>query len=289
MIRPLKLCLLLLLVVAGLLGAGCNGARDTAVDLLGKHDRTGFLLKEITRGARTRRYVIFVPLTYSFTSPAKTPVIVFLHAASQGGNLGKDQLRVGLGPVVADLESSFNFFVLFPQSQNGYWDPTSESGMDVLFELEDLAKTYPGADMERVTLTGIGSGGAGTWAMGAKYKNRFAALVPMASTGSNQNDARTLSDIPIRAYHNSGDLLAATFWDTVMVERIRSFGGKAEMFLNDGFSSNCWEYAYGQTDLFQWIAQQRRPRPYGMTPTPTPVPAGSSLRANSAAYVSVIP
>ena len=287
MVPSVKLFLLPVLAFAGAALTGCNHSREIAVDLLGKHDRTGFMIKEITRGARTRRYALFVPLTYSFTNPVKTPVIIFLHGVNEAGNLGKDQLRVGLGPIVGDLESTFNFFVIFPQSDNGYWYPDSNSAMDVLFELDAVAKMYPGADMERVSLTGIGSGGSGTWMLGAKYKNRFAALAPMASTTNDPGEARNLADMPIRAYHNSGDLIAATYWDTVMVERIRSFGGKAEMFVTEGYGSNCWDYAYGQSDLFQWLAQQRRPRPYGMVPTP--VPAGPSLRANSAAYVSAVP
>jgi hypothetical protein len=43
-----------------------------------------------------------------------------------------------------------------------------------------------------------------------------------------------------------------------MVERIKSLGGKAEMFKTDGPGHDCWEIAYGQTDLFQWLQQQRR-------------------------------
>jgi predicted peptidase len=286
MIRLFKRCLMLAFALASLALAGCNGARNTAVDLIGKHDRTGFMIKELTRGARIRRYGLFVPLAYSSTASVKTPVIVFLHGANEWGSLGKDPLRVGLGPIVADLETTFNFIVIFPQSDTGYWDPDGENAMDVMAELDAVTKMYPGADLDRVSLTGIGSGGYGTWVIGAKYKNRFAALVPMASTASEAGVASSLVNMPIRAYHNNGDLIARTFNDTLMVDRIRSLGGKAQMFKTDGLGTNCWEEAYGETDLFQWLAQQRRPGGYGAAPVRAPALAGPSLRANSAAYVS---
>jgi predicted peptidase len=289
MIRLFKRSLLLAFALASLALAGCNGARSTAVDLLGKHERTGFMMKELTRGARTRKYVVFVPLDYNFTNPAKTPVIIFLHGANEGGNLSKAQIRVGLGPIVADLESSFHFIVIFPQSDTGYWDPDGQNTMDVMAELDAVAKMYPGADLDRVSLTGIGSGGYGTWVIGAKYRNRFAALVPMASTASDSGAASSLVNMPIRAYHNSGDMIARPFNDTIMVDRIRALGGKAEMFKTEGFSTNCWEEAYGETDLFQWLAQQSRNRGFSAAPTRGPASSGPSLRANSAAYVSAAP
>jgi predicted peptidase len=289
MIRLFKCCWLLAFAVASLALAGCNGARDTAVDLLGAHERTGFMMKELVRGARVRKYVVFVPLAYNFTNPAKTPVIIFLHGANEGGSRAQAQIRVGLGPIVADLESSFHFIVIFPQSDTGYWDPDGQNTMDVMAELDAVAKMYPGADLDRVCLTGIGSGGYGTWAIGAKYRNRFAALVPMASTANEPDAVSSLVNTPIRAYHNSGDMIAPTFNDTVMVEKIRSLGGKAEMFKTEGFSTNCWEEAYGETDLFQWLAQQSRSRGFSAAPMRAPAPAGPSFRAISAADVGAGP
>jgi predicted peptidase len=288
MIRLVKCCVLLAFALASLALGGC-WARSAAVDLLGARERTGFLMKEITRGARTRKYVVFVPLAYNFANPAKTPVIIFLHGASEGGSQSKAQLRVGLGPIVADLQETFNFIVIFPQSDNGYWDPEGQNAMDVMAELDAVAKMYPGADLDRVSLTGIGSGGYGTWAIGGKYRNRFAALVPMASTANEPSVASGLVNVSIRAYHNDGDMVAPSYNDKVMVEKIRSLGGKAEMFMTQGFSTNCWEEAYGETDLFQWLAQQSRNRGYGLASTPAPAAVGPTLRANSAAYVSAAP
>ena len=66
--------------------------------------------------------------------------------------------------------------------------------------------------------------------------------------------------------------------DDVMVSKVNSLGGHAEMFKTDGPGHDCWEIAYGETDLFPWLQQQRRHstastpasgRPSSMAPAPT--------------------
>jgi len=286
--RLLKACAVMAFMVGGLALGGCNGARDTALDMVGKNGDKGFMIKQLVRGDRTRNYGLFVPLNYN--SANKYPVIIFLHGVGEGGNDAHANLRVGMAPFVADQAATFNFVVIFPQSDNGQWGPDSENATDAMAELDAVGKMYPGADMTRVSLTGLSTGGYGTWAIGSKYKNRFAALVPMGSSDSCFSQAPNLVDMPIRCYHNNGDIFAAMWNDEVMVEKIRSLGGKAEMFKTDGPGHDCWEIAYGQTDLFQWLQQQRRPMaaaarsaaPVSMAASPAP----AAIHANVAAAVS---
>jgi len=292
--RLFKLGLAAACVLAGLAISGCNGARDTALDMLYKNGDKGFMIKEITRGTRTRKYGLFVPLSYSATSTTKVPCIVFLHGLGEGGNDSHANLRVGMAPFVADQASTFNFIVIFPQSDNGHWDPDGENATDAIAELDAVAKMYPNLDLDRVSLTGLSTGGYGTWAIGAKYKDRFAALVPMGSSGSDFDDVPNLVNMPIRSYHNNGDPFAAQWNDTVMVEKIQANGGHAEMFKTDGPGHDCWEIAYGQTDLFVWLAQQRRrptasPKSAAAPTSNVPVAAAgasATIRTNVAASVN---
>jgi predicted peptidase len=300
MTRLVKYSLALAFSVASLALSACNGARDTALDLVGKNGDKGFSYHEITRGSRTRKYATFVP--HSYNNNNKYPVIIFLHGVGEGGSSCRANLQVGLAPFVADLASRFNFIVIFPQSDSGHWDPDGENANDVIAELEAVAKMYPAADMNRVSLTGLSTGGYGTWAIGAKYANRFAALVPMGSSASCTDQASKLVNMPIRSYHNNGDWAAAMWNDEMMVDKINSLGGRAELFKTNGPGHNCWEIAYGETDLFQWLAQQQRPagaRAAAPAPTPVAAPAAapapspsyssSPVRANSASSISNTP
>jgi predicted peptidase len=262
--RLLKLSLATAVLLAGFsILPACNGARDTALTMVGQNGEKGFMVKTLIRGNRTRKYGLFIPLSYNRSSTAKYPTIIFLHGVGEGGSDARANMRVGMAPYVADMASSFPFIVIFPQSDNGQWGPDTENATDVIAELDEVAKQYP-VDLDRVSLTGLSTGGYGTWAIGAKYRDRFAALVPMGSSANAFGEAPNLVRMPIRSYHNNGDPFAAMWNDEVMCDKINTLGGHAEMNKTNGPGHDCWEIAYGETDLFSWLQQQRR-RPQGVT------------------------
>jgi len=253
----------------------CNGARDDAVNLLGKNPNRGFMHKTLVRGDRNRNYGLFIPNIQS----ARYPVIIFLHGVGEGGSDATKNLRVGLGPFVADRQSDFPFICIFPQSESGGWDENSEAATDVIAILDDVSKNYP-VDPDRVILTGLSTGGYGTYAIGAKYKDRFAALVPMGSNASASKWAQDLVDMPIHAYCNGGDMFGGFGGnDRGMVERIKSLGGKLQEFTqtNDP-GHDCWDRVYSEGDLFAWLLQQRR---HSSRPAAAPMPAAVQPRATA--------
>jgi predicted esterase len=245
-------------VIAGFSAlTGCNGARDTALNAVNNGPK-GFMHKQLVRGNRTRTYGLFVPSSYNAST--KYPVIIFLHGMGEGGNDAKSNLRVGLAPFVADADRSggFPFICVFPQSESGGWDENSEAATDVIACIDDVAKNYS-IDQDRVSLTGLSTGGYGTWAIGAKYKERFAALVPMGSNSSAEKYADRLIDMPIWSFHNSGDPFAAAWNDSTMVAKLKSLGNKNATYTEyPAAGHNCWETAYGDGQIFSWLQSQRR-------------------------------
>ncbi len=235
---------------------GCGDGPETPLEDLGTGP-TRLMIKTLDRGTRHRQYALFVPLSYGKDKTTRFPVIIHLHPLADHGNDPRAIFPSGLGVWVENQIASFPFIVIFPQSEDGWWKPDSEDAADVIAELDAVAATYP-IDTDRVTLTGIGTGGRGTWAIGAKYPDRFAALVPMASTGSSLADAGKLIHVPVRAYHNGGDWLSPVANDEAMVQKINSLGGSAQFFKTDGPGVDCWEMAYGEGDLFDWLLRQRR-------------------------------
>ncbi len=245
------------LLVVGLTGlAACNGARDDALKSVGNGPQ-GFMIKELVRGDRVRKYGLFVPLAYN---PNQSyPVIIFLHGMGEGGNNAHANMRVGLAPFVHDRQDTFPFICIFPQSSSGGWDENSEAATDVIAELDAVSRDYH-VDADRVSLTGLSTGGYGTWAIGAKYKDRFAALVPMGTSAGDGKDAQTLVDMPIWAFHNSGDMFAGVWNDTSMVAKINSLGGHAKINTYGALGHDVWETVYAKGELFDWLLAQRRHR-----------------------------
>lgn len=255
---------------------GCNGARPDAANALSAANKTGFISKKLVRGNRTREYSVFVPTNYNANT--KYPVIIFLHGVGEGGSGAKKNLEVGLAPFVYDRMNNFPFICIFPQSESGGWNENSEAAADVIAALDDVSKSYS-VDQDRVSLTGLSTGGYGTYAIGAKYKDRFAALVPMASNASADKYAGELVNMPIHAFCNGGDMFGAFGGnDRGMIERIKNLGGKSAQFTqtNDG-GHNCWEGVYGSGELFGWLLQQRRRGATAVPAVTPPVRSSSSI------------
>jgi predicted peptidase len=242
--------------------SACVGgpATDQVRASITNNSLTGFKYAKLHRGNRVRKYAVFIPLRYD--PDTKYPVIIFLHGIGEGCAFGEGdgkQLTVGMAPAVLAHEDTFSFIAIFPQS-DGEWDPDSEYAKDVMTALDDVSKKYS-VDLDRVTLTGISTGGHGTYAIGAKYSRRFAALVPIASNHAEPDLVDQLLRIPIRAYcSESGDTFASVN-DRSMVSRISARGGQAEFIATPTNGHNCWDYVYGDSDVFRWIDQQSRQNP----------------------------
>jgi len=267
--------------------AGCNGANDHFLDKLDQGPtiggiKTGAMRTTLKRGDRERWYGVFVP--YNYDPNKKYPAIVFLHGLGEGGSDARANLRVGLAPFVADAADRFQFICIFPQSPSGGWSENSEEAKDIITALDDVSKKYS-VDQDRVCLTGLSTGGYGTYAIGAQYIDRFAALAPMGSNGD-YNDVARLKNIPIYAIANSGDILAH---DRGMIERIQAAGNhNAKYEEYDAGGHDCWERAYSEGTLFRWLLNQRRTRPAAAAPTAS-TPVASAQPVVAPAPVAVAP
>jgi len=257
----MKLCVMGIWAVLALGLAGCNGASEIARERLNRDGDHGFLTKTLRRGWWTRKYAVFVPKSYRPGTTQKYPVIIFLHGVGEGAGLGEGDLKnltVGLGPAVARKADTFDFIVIFPQSDGG-WNPDSDYTRDMFTALANTAREYP-IDPQRVYLTGLSTGGAGTWAIGAKYRDNFAALVPMGSNGSSPDGAEQLTQVAVRAYCSMfGDMFAG--WnDQSMVKRIKELNpsANAQFIATPTFGHDCWENVYGGDELYAWLKAQRR-------------------------------
>ena len=215
---------------------------------------TGFMVREVKNGSGAHKYSVFVPRDYS---PSKCyPTIVFLHGIGEAGSDGKKSTTVGIGPAIAKRKGEFPFIVLFPQTG---WDwTTKQAGQLVLDVIDDAAKAYS-VDRERVSLTGLSSGGKGTWVLGARYPQTFAALVPMGSYAAyDAVPPLVTAQMPIWALHNSGDFIVPVGGTRGMVKKLKEQGAAPRYTEYGAVGHNCWDKAYDEGELFEWLQQQRR-------------------------------
>ena len=200
----------------------------------------------------TKKVSVFLPFNYD--GKREFPTIVFLQGLGEGGSDGVKNTTVGLGPAIARRPSTFPFIAVFPQS-GGPWgtDGAQKMAIDVL----DAAQAKYKIDRSRVYLTGLSTGGFGTWAIGAKKPDRFAALVPCCAY-SGEAFAPKLTKMPVWAFHNNLDpfVLSGSTKDTV--KKINQLGGNAKMTIYGAIGHDCWGRAYDDPELWKWLAQQHK-------------------------------
>jgi acetyl esterase/lipase len=109
----------------------------------------------------------------------KWPVIVFLHGIGEvGGNLRK-VTEHSLPRVVESPNWNWPFIVLSPVLPTPSWHPRAQLVSDIL----DYAVSELGGDPNRLYLTGVSHGGAGTLAIGIELADKIAALWPVCPGG----------------------------------------------------------------------------------------------------------
>lgn len=247
---PVRLFGSILLVLAALV-TGCASSGHVSETNARAKNGTGFQFRKL-EGHNGRQFAVFVPLNYS--PDKKWPAIVFLHGRFEGGSDGRACTTVGIGPECGKRANDFPFIVVFPQT-NGSWDSSEEDNIAIT-ALEQAKREYS-IDPDRVILTGLSTGGYGTWRIGAKFRDRFAALVPCCGY-SYYDGVPSLATIPVWAWHYSMDWAVGSGASKEMVKRINAAGGNAKLTSPSGLGHDVWITAYRDPALFTWMQQQRR-------------------------------
>jgi dienelactone hydrolase len=239
-------------------------------------------------------YSLYLPREYD--SKRAYPLLVSLHGAVSSHRLNIRRV-FGLGnrPGESDYEAVRNevkfpevdFIVVSPYGRGEFAGYNGIGEQDVLQVMKDVQKAYH-VDPDQVYLTGLSMGGGGTWHLGLRYPDRWAAIVPVCavadmsrgSHGSNAEDAdRTLFDLTsvgsiaenagnmsVIMYHGDMDnavpveqsrAMAATF------EKLGWLGKNVRYYELPGVTHFAWDFSYRHGELFKLLAPIRRnPNPH---------------------------
>jgi len=250
------------LFLVGLIFLGTVHAEDAIV--------TGFLNKSIALEDGARKYVLYVPDTY--TPDKAWPLILFLHGAGERGDDGLIQSEVGIGEAIRRNADRFPALVLMPQCpENKFWDsaiPAIEGAM---------AQTIAGyhIDETRLYLTGLSMGGYMSWLWGGVKTDTFAAIMPICGGGKLEDiqrligaekttiDFGELSDrvaqlakTPIWAFHGALDPVVPVMRTQLMVRLVKEAGGDVKYTEYPEAQHNSWDQAYADKDAIKWLFKQ---------------------------------
>jgi predicted peptidase len=176
-------------------------------------------------------YRVYVPTGYQPARPA--PLVVALHGL--GGT--EDSFFESYARVTPQLAEQHGFLLVAPlgyRVDGFYGSPlmgggdaaakrrTELSEKDVLEVLARMKAQYA-VDESRIYLIGHSMGAIGTWALGAKYPDLWAALVPFSGVGSPLAAAR-MKAIPQYVVHGDADPTVNVSGSRTMVAALKAAG-----------------------------------------------------------------
>lgn len=244
----LRLLPLMFLSLLSLLSTACSNSVARANE--GAKPGTGFTIHQLPN---ERKYGVFLP--HDYTPNKWYPTIVFLHGGFENGSDPEKAFNVGIGPVIADHASTFQYIVIFPQAR-GSWRDGPEETNDAYAALQEVRKNYR-VDDSRIILTGLSWGGYGVWALAEEHPTDFCALVPMCAT-EKPDAVPTIKNIPVWCFHNTLDPFVSAGDSKNMVKLINEAGGQAKLTTYTAFGHDVWVRAYNEPGLWEWMMKQRK-------------------------------
>ena len=206
------------------------------------------------------QYLLFLPEGYKEGPEKHWPLMLFLHGSGERGtNLAK--VAVHGPPKIVKTKRDFPFILVSPQCPAGsIWSDEA-----VLALLDEIEEKYH-VDRDRVYLTGVSMGGYGTWSIGMKNPERFAAIVPICG-GGNLLDVllvapgkqAALKSLPVWVFHGAKDNVVPLEQSELMVSALKKAGNqntKLTVYPEAGHDS--WTDAYNSPELYDWLLQQTR-------------------------------
>jgi poly(3-hydroxybutyrate) depolymerase len=213
------------LTLAETIAAAAKGGKDPFIGRTGDFERH-YLFEA---AGEIMPYRVFVPKTYNSSKPV--PLVVALH----GLGSSEDTFMDAYSRRIPELAEQYGYIAVSPLGYrpDGFYgfsygiDAASRrkqelSEQDVMQVLARMRRDYK-IDDSRIYLMGHSMGAIGTWFLGAKYPDLWAALGTVAGTGNPQSVAR-MKHIPQFVVHGDADPTVPVGGSRGMVGEMKKLG-----------------------------------------------------------------
>ena len=188
------------------------------IEALERVEVRSYLFEEA--GGISMEYGLYVPTSYRMNTP--TPLVVALHGNGSGVMYMMEYNNL------VELAEDYGFIVATPIgfSETGWFGSKPMAGFkvtarnraldtntisrlsekDVINVLNELIEEF-NVDENRIYLMGQSMGGGGTWYLGSKYPNIWAALAPLSpATGEDPTILEKAAHIPVMVVMGENDI-----------------------------------------------------------------------------------
>jgi predicted peptidase len=205
-------------------------------------------------------YLLYLPAGYDTDTAKRWPLMLFLHGA---GERGTDVQKVAVhGPLAeAKQGTNFPFIIVAPQCPEGeIWD--SEQLLHLLKDISAKLRV----DSNRVYLTGLSMGGFGSWKLGIRHPELFAAIAPICGGGSmidtlglRREQMGALKSLPVWAFHGAKDPVVPLAESERMVATLKRFGCQdVKLTVYPEADHNSWGQTYDNPEFYAWLLGKTR-------------------------------
>jgi predicted peptidase len=207
-----------------------------------------------------RPYYLSLPEGASLrNAQGRYPMVIFLHGICEGGEDHQAMFVEAIPPYLkdrADYRQKYPFIFLCPQAPAGrFWDGDMVPFVTKL--TEEIIRTYP-VDSQRVYLTGLSSGGTGTWNVALARPDLFAAIAPISGRAVTLAvAAQKLRHVP--AWINVGGADGDFFQGAgQMTAALRAAGGEVSYKFVPNAGHVIWDEAFLDPELYPWFLRHVR-------------------------------
>jgi len=218
----------------------------------------------------TLNYRIHIP--EKMDTGKKYPLVLFFHGAGSPGDDNTRQIVNGPKDILAYSEATGNpVIILAPQCpKDGRWvnvslkdlnavkpeKPSAQMSL-VMALLEETVSKLP-VDKDRIYVTGLSMGGAGTWDILQRMPSTFAAAIPVCGYGAEKDKAAAIKDVPIWVFHGNADPTVSVKFSQNMVEALKGVGGNVKYTEYDKVGHDAWTRTYSNQEVLKWLFDQRK-------------------------------
>ena len=194
------------------------------------------------------KYAVEVPRTYRDNQPA--PLVLLLHHGYRGPTpapyTGANMIGVFRQGLV-ELEA----VAIAPDVVGGNWrDPRNEKA--AVWLVQSAMRSY-NIDPARIIVMGFSMGGEGTWFIGSRHQDLFAAAVPIAAPVAGSTQWK----IPVYVIHSEADEIVSYEAARAHAEAVKAAGGTVEFRSITGLTHyQISEYGSHFRDAARWIETQ---------------------------------
>jgi len=203
------------------------------------------------------------PKTYvhNVVDNKKFPVFVFLHGLGEPGPIYDNEFHLVHGGELhanAVNNSTFDGFLLYPQSSSGYL----QNYGPIINELIDSLAKHTKADVDRVILSGLSSGGQASWDIAQSYPKVYAYNMPISAARYEVLPKLPLViTMPFWVSNGGQDISPDPGAVTYIIDSFRRMGGSIRQTFIPAGGHGIWYNFWAEPDYFPTLNNAHKANP----------------------------